>query len=244
MALHRAVSGGWILACLLAASACGSGSAHPAAAQAAQATPATARRPRERAGVRAVPGIRRRGQPAPVAAAAWFARHGGVAGSRPGAGGRPPARAATDGRIWPGHTPRRPGTRPDMAGRQRQLVLLTNAVRRYNSPDGSALPPHPCPVGGSSGRSRTASEGPVKAEPVIVRSRLKAQEEVAGIVLLAGMQDVPRRYLQGVVPGARHRAAGAHLVAPGGPAPPCRVLLERGSYPAASSLRIDPEAST
>jgi hypothetical protein len=28
-----------------------------------------------------------------------------------------------------------------MAGRQRQLVLLTRVVRRYNSPDGSAFPP-------------------------------------------------------------------------------------------------------
>ena len=32
--------------------------------------------------------------------------------------------------IWPGHAPRRPGTRPDMAGRQRQLVFLTRAARR------------------------------------------------------------------------------------------------------------------
>lgn len=81
MALHRAVSGGWILACLLAASACGSGSAHPAAAQAAQATPATARPACASGSAFALSLVSGTGgQPTPVAAAAWFARHGGVAG--------------------------------------------------------------------------------------------------------------------------------------------------------------------
>lgn len=82
---------------------------------------------------------------------------------------------------------------------------------------------------------------PVEAEPVIFRSRLKAQEEVVGIVLVAGVQDVPGGYLQGVVLSACHRAAGAHLVAAGGPASPCCVLLKGGSYSAAASLRIDSE---
>jgi hypothetical protein len=58
---------------------------------------------------------------------------------------------------------------------------------------------------------------------------------------VAGVQDVPGGYLQGIVPGACHRAAGAHLVAAGGPAPLCCVLLERGSYSAAAPLRIDSE---
>jgi hypothetical protein len=74
----------------------------------------------------------RDGQPTPVAAAAWFARHGGVAGVPAGlASGRPPW-PRRDRPIWPGHSPRRPGTRPDMAGRQRQLVFLTRSARRYN----------------------------------------------------------------------------------------------------------------
>ena len=81
MALHRAVSGGWILACLLAASACGSGSAHPAAAQVAPATAATARPACASGPAFALSLVSDRGgQPTPVAAAAWFARHGGVAG--------------------------------------------------------------------------------------------------------------------------------------------------------------------
>ncbi len=79
------------------------------------------------------------------------------------------------------------------------------------------------------------------AGPVVSHGWLKAQEEVVGIVLAAGVQDVPSGYLQGIVLGACHRAAGAHLVAAGDPASPCRVLLKRGSYPAAASLRIDPE---
>jgi len=58
---------------------------------------------------------------------------------------------------------------------------------------------------------------------------------------VAGVQDVPGGYLQGVVLGACHRAAGAHLVAAGGPAPPCCVLLKRGPYSAAASSRIDSE---
>ena len=82
---------------------------------------------------------------------------------------------------------------------------------------------------------------PVEADAGIFRSRLKAQEEVVGIVLPAGVQDVTGGNLQGVVLGACHWAAGAHLVAAGGPAPPCRVLLKRSSYSAAASLRINSE---
>lgn len=58
---------------------------------------------------------------------------------------------------------------------------------------------------------------------------------------MAGVQDVPGGDLQGVVLGACHRAAGARLVAAGGPALSCCVLLKRGSYSAAASLRIDSE---
>jgi hypothetical protein len=108
MTLHRAVSGGWILACLLAASACGSGSAHPAAAKAAQAaqvTPATAvtARPTCASGsafaLSLVSG--RGGQPTPVAAAAWFARHGGVAGI-PARGWRQASRQGRDATVRSG----------------------------------------------------------------------------------------------------------------------------------------------
>ena len=56
-----------------------------------------------------------------------------------------------------------------------------------------------------------------------------------------GVQDIPGGNLQGVVLGACHWAAGAHLVAADGPAPPCCVLLKRGSYSAAASLWIDSE---
>jgi len=81
MALHWAASGGCILACLLAASACGSGSAPPAPAQAARAAVATARSACASGSAFALSLVSDRGgQPNPVAAAAWFARHGGVAG--------------------------------------------------------------------------------------------------------------------------------------------------------------------
>jgi len=84
MALHRAASGGCILACLLAASACGSGSAPPAPAQAALAArpaAATARSACASGSAFALSLVSDRGgQPTPVAAAAWFARHGSVTG--------------------------------------------------------------------------------------------------------------------------------------------------------------------
>jgi len=146
MALHRAAAGGCILACLLAASACGSGSAPPAPAQAARAASPAAAAARSACASGSAFALSlvsdRGGQPTPVAAAAWFARHGGVTGvpGRGLAGGRPPW-PRRDRPVRPGHPPRRPGTRPDMAGRQRQLVLLTQAVRRHDGPDGSAFHP-------------------------------------------------------------------------------------------------------
>jgi hypothetical protein len=105
MASHRAVSGGWILACLLAASACGSGSAHPAAAQAAQVTPATAATARPACASGSAFALSlvsdRGGQPTPVAAAAWFARHGGVAGV-PAQGWRQASRHGRDATVRSG----------------------------------------------------------------------------------------------------------------------------------------------
>ena len=84
MALHSAASGGCILACLLAAAACGSGSTQSRAAPPARVTAAA----QATAGPACVSGSAfelslvsdRGGQPTPVAAAAWFARHGGVPG--------------------------------------------------------------------------------------------------------------------------------------------------------------------
>ena len=84
MALHPAAFGGCIVACLLAASACGSGSAPPAPAQAALAASPAAAAARSACASGSAFALSlvsdRGGQPAPVAAAAWFARHGGVAG--------------------------------------------------------------------------------------------------------------------------------------------------------------------
>ena len=113
MALHRAVSGGWILACLLAASACGSGSAHPAAAQAAPATAATARSACASGSAFALSLVSDRGgQPAPVAAAAWFARHGGVAGV-PARGWRQASRQGRDATVRSGPVTLRAVQGPD-----------------------------------------------------------------------------------------------------------------------------------
>jgi hypothetical protein len=78
MPLHQAAFGGCIVACLLAASACGSGSAQSAAVR-VTAAPASSACPSGSAFALSLVSDRG-GQPAPVAAAAWFARHGGVAG--------------------------------------------------------------------------------------------------------------------------------------------------------------------
>jgi hypothetical protein len=105
MALHRAVSGGWVLACLLAVSACGSGSAHPAAAQVTQVTPGTAATARPACASGSAFALSlvsdRGGQPTPVAAAAWFARHGGVAGV-PARGWRQASRHGRDAAVRSG----------------------------------------------------------------------------------------------------------------------------------------------
>jgi hypothetical protein len=58
---------------------------------------------------------------------------------------------------------------------------------------------------------------------------------------MTGVQDVPGGDLQGVVLGARHRAAGSHLVAAGDPAPLRGVPLECGSDAAAAQARVDSE---
>src|SRR5689334_12193938 len=82
MALHPAASGGCILACLLAASACGSSSTQSTAAQATRVTPVTAATVRSACASGSAFELSlvsdRGGQPTPVAAAAWFARHGGL----------------------------------------------------------------------------------------------------------------------------------------------------------------------
>jgi len=81
MVLHPAAFGGCILACLLAASACGSSSAQSAAARMAPVTAVTARSACASGSAFALSLVSNRGgQPTPVAAAAWFARHTSVAG--------------------------------------------------------------------------------------------------------------------------------------------------------------------
>jgi hypothetical protein len=80
MTLRPAASGGCIVACLLVVSACGSSRAQTAAAPAARVTAATARSACASGSAFALSlPSDRGGQPTPVAAAAWFARHGGVA---------------------------------------------------------------------------------------------------------------------------------------------------------------------
>jgi hypothetical protein len=95
----------------------------------------------ERVSIRIVPGVRP-GRPADTGRGRCLVRPARRRGRRPCpglAGGRPPW-PRRDRPIWPGYPPRHPGTRPDMAGRQRQLVFLTHAARQYNGPDGSAFP--------------------------------------------------------------------------------------------------------
>ena len=87
----------------------------------------------ERVSIRIVPSVRP-GRPADTGRGRCLVRPARRRGRRPCpglAGGRPPW-PRRDRPIWPGYSPRRPGTRPDMAGRQRQLVFLTRAARRYN----------------------------------------------------------------------------------------------------------------
>jgi hypothetical protein len=78
MALHSAAFGGCVVACLLAASACGSASPRSAAVP---VTAAPARSACASGSAFALSLVSDRGgQPTPVEAAALFARHGGVAG--------------------------------------------------------------------------------------------------------------------------------------------------------------------
>jgi hypothetical protein len=87
----------------------------------------------ERVSIRIVPGVRP-GRPADTGRGRCLVRPARRRGRRPCpglAGGRPPW-PRRDRPIWAGYSPRRPGTRPDMAGRQRQLVFLTRTARRYN----------------------------------------------------------------------------------------------------------------
>jgi hypothetical protein len=78
MALYPAAFGGCIVACLIAVSACGSGSAHSATVPVTATTATSACASGSAFALSLVSD--RGGQPAPVAAAVWFARHGGVAG--------------------------------------------------------------------------------------------------------------------------------------------------------------------
>jgi hypothetical protein len=78
MALHPAAFGGCIVACLLAASAGGSGSAQSAAVPVIAAPASSACSSGSAFALSLVSD--RGGQPTPVAAAAWFARRGGVPG--------------------------------------------------------------------------------------------------------------------------------------------------------------------
>jgi hypothetical protein len=75
---------------------------------------------------------------------------------------------------------------------------------------------------------------PIRATCDIPRGWLQAEEEVVGVVFVAGVQDIPGGDLQGIVLGACNRAAGPHLVAAGDPALLRGVLLERGPYAAAA----------
>lgn len=102
MAWYPAAFGGCIVACLIAVSACGSGSAHSAAARAAPVTAAPARSACASGSAFALSLVSDRGgQPAPVAAAAWFARHGGVAGV-PARGWREADRHGRGATVWSG----------------------------------------------------------------------------------------------------------------------------------------------
>jgi len=91
---------------------------------------------RERVGIRAVAGVRP-GRPADTGRSRCLVRPARRRARRPcpGLEGSRPPWPRRDSPIWPGHAPRRPGTRPDMAGRQRQLVFLTHAVSQHNRPD-------------------------------------------------------------------------------------------------------------
>jgi hypothetical protein len=81
MTLSRAAFCGCIVTCLLAASACGSGSAQSAAPRGTAVAAPAARSACASGSAFALSLVSDRGgQPTPVAAAAWFARRGGVPG--------------------------------------------------------------------------------------------------------------------------------------------------------------------
>ena len=109
MTMRHVVSGCGLLLCLLAAAGCGSRAAPaPAAvAPAPAAVPALAAVPAARSSCATGSAFQlslasgRGGQPTPAAAAAWFARHGGVPGI-PDAGWRVVSRAARDATLSSG----------------------------------------------------------------------------------------------------------------------------------------------
>ena len=115
---------------------------------------------RERFSILAVPGIRP-GRPADTSRGRCLVRPARWRGYHPCPGlarGRPPWRRC-DSPIWPGHPPRRPRTRPDMAGRRRQLVFLTRAFRVWWEPQYENLRCRSCgPC--IAGRGRSSTSGP------------------------------------------------------------------------------------
>lgn len=94
--LPKAACGGFVLACLLAVPACGATATRPAAAAPAPGSSCAA------GSAFALSLVSDRGgQPTPVAAAAWFARHGGVPGI-PAAGWRETGRNASGATVQSG----------------------------------------------------------------------------------------------------------------------------------------------
>jgi hypothetical protein len=100
--MRHVASGGGLLLCLLAAAGCGSrAAAAPAAVPSAAAVPAARSSCATGSAFELSLVSDRGGQPTPAAAAAWFARHGGVPGI-PDAGWRVVSRAARDATLRSG----------------------------------------------------------------------------------------------------------------------------------------------
>jgi len=101
MSMRHVASGGLLL-CLLAAAGCGSrAAAAHAAVPSAAAVPAARSSCATGSAFELSLASSRGGQPTPVAAAAWFARHGGVPGV-PDAGWQVVSRAARDATLRSG----------------------------------------------------------------------------------------------------------------------------------------------
>ena len=166
----------------------------------------------ERVSIRVVPGVRP-GRPADTGRGRGLVRPARRRGRRPCpglAGGRPPW-PGRDRPIWSGYSPRRPGTRPDLAGRQRQPVFLTRSPVRLAARLASSRSAAGCACARCNRRTDTQRRagvirftrtGPLSQLGPAVRGRWQLAADRRDVVMTAPEQARPSWADPGLIPGA------------------------------------------